>query len=94
VTVTVLFAITLQFVGSFFTMGSPIISSTPGGIEMGVRPSLDGRHVVEENVRRVWRAGTRNEGSVEDEGAEATAFSKALLLHGANIVAGLERLFD
>ena len=56
---------------------------------MGVRPSLDGRHVVEENVRRDWRAGTSREGRVEVEAEEATAFSKALLLHGANIVAGL-----
>lgn len=55
---------------------------------MGVRPSLDGLHVVEENVRRVWRAGTRREGTVEVDGEDATAFSKALLLHGANIVAG------
>lgn len=89
VTVTVLFGMTLQFVGSLLTFGSPIISSTPGGIEMGVRPSLDGLHVVEVNVRRVWRAGTRNEGTVVAEGEDATAFSKALLLHGANIVSCL-----
>ena len=52
-TVTVLFGTTFQFVGSRLALGSPISSSTPGGIEMGVRPSLDGLHVVEEKVRRV-----------------------------------------
>lgn len=86
VTVTVLFATVLQFVGSLFAFGSPMSSSTPGGIEMGVRPSLDGLVVVEEKVRRVWRAGTRKLGRGAAEGEEATALSKALLLHGANIL--------
>lgn len=84
---TVLLGMTIQFVGSLFTFGSPIISSTPGGIEMGVRPNLDGLHVVEENVRRVWRAGARKPGAVDAKGEDTTAFSKALLLHGANMVA-------
>lgn len=60
---------------------------------MGVRPSLDDLHVVEENVRRVWRARTARPGRVEVEREAAAAFSKALLLHGANIVTGLDGRF-
>lgn len=45
-----------------------MVSSTPGGIEMGVRPSLDCCAVDAENVLRaagaLARAGTRKEGSV------------------------------
>lgn len=56
--------------------GSPIVSSTPGGIEIGVRPSLDCCDVDAEKCRRAGvvggalelallaSAGTRKEGSV------------------------------
>lgn len=64
-----------------------MVSSTPGGIEIGVRPSFEGLAVDAENCRRAagagaqfWKAGTRKEGSVTtDEGA------KALALLGASI---------
>lgn len=72
--------------------GSPMVSSTPGGIDIGVRPSLDGFDVDAENCRRaagaaaagaeLWKAGTRKEGRViTDEG------DSALALLGASIVA-------
>lgn len=66
-------------------------SSTPGGIEIGVRPSLDGREVVAENGRRASAgaasAGTRKEGMVttDDEGNIAAA---ALVLLGASMLGG------
>lgn len=49
-----------------FTTGSPIVISTPGGIESGVLPSLLARLVVAENARfeigvlvvRVWFVAT------------------------------------
>lgn len=64
-----------------------MVSSTPGGIEIGVRPSFEGLEVDAENCRRAagagaqfWKAGTRKEGNVTtDEGA------KALALLGASI---------
>jgi hypothetical protein len=64
-----------------------MVSSTPGGIEIGVRPSFEGLGVDAENCRRAagagaqfWKAGTRKEGNVTtDEGA------KALALLGASI---------
>lgn len=69
---------------SFLTNKSPMVSSTPGGIESGVRPSLDGRCVVAEKVRRAvvvgaWNAGTRKLGNVTvDEGeAAVTALCRA-----------------
>lgn len=44
-------------VGSFFTTGSPMSSSTPGGIEMGVRPSLEFCADVAEKARvHCWAA--------------------------------------
>lgn len=68
-----------------------MVSSTPGGIDIGVRPSLDGLEVDAENWRRaagvavgaelLWKAGTRKEGSViTDEG------DIALALAGASII--------
>lgn len=58
-----------------------MLSSTPGGMEIGVRPSFDGLEVDAENCRRAagagtqfWKAGTRKEGNVTtDEGAMALA---------------------
>lgn len=58
-----------------------MVSSTPGGIEIGVRPSFEGLEVDAENWRRAagagaqfWNAGTRKEGKVTtDEGAKALA---------------------
>lgn len=80
-------------VASFLTIGSPIRISTPGGIVMGVRPSLDGRAGVEEKCRGrlagvggVWRAGTRKLGRVATTGEEAEARSRERL--GASMVAG------
>lgn len=70
-----------------------MVISTPGGMLRGVRPSLDGRVVVAEKLRRAaapavcWKAGTRKPGSVttEEDEEEATA-SRTLLRLGANIV--------
>lgn len=50
--VTLRFGMRRYVVGSFLTKGSPIESSTPGGIEMGVRPSFEGLAAVEEKGRR------------------------------------------
>lgn len=69
--------------------GSPISSSTPGGMEIGVRPSFDDLLIDVENGRRAEKAGTRKPGSVVTNGEDAVAFSKALPLHEANMVAGL-----
>ena len=63
-----------------------MVSSTPGGIDIGVRPSLDGLEVDAENWRRaagvaagaelLWKAGTRKEGSVITDGGDiALAFA-------------------
>lgn len=78
---------------SFLANRSPISSSTPGGIESGVLPSLEGRFVVAEKGRRgvvcaVWKAGTRKLGSVAvGEGAAAAALCRACLpILGASIV--------
>ena len=78
---------------SFLMNRSPIVSSTPGGTESGVRPSLDCRFVVAEKFRRdeagvVWKAGTRKLGNVTVEEEEAaTALSRARLpVLGASIV--------
>lgn len=87
VTVTVLRGILRYVVASLLTLGSPSMSSTPGGIEIGVLPSLDGRLVVAEKDRDAalaWKAGTRKLGRVTAE-AEVMTLSKALLLLGANI---------
>jgi hypothetical protein len=67
---------------SFLIHGSLTLISTPGGIEMGVLPSLEDRCVVVEKSRReegagevVWKAGTRKPGSVVVEGAEEEAMT-------------------
>ena len=88
-TVTVLFGILRYVVASLLTLGSPIRSSTPGGTEIGVLPSLDGRLADAEKGLVAWRAGTRKLGrmTAEDEDEEDDmAFSRALTLLGANIV--------
>jgi len=51
VTVTFLLYVFRYDVMSFLTNRSPIASSTPGGIESGVLPSLEGRVVVAEKFR-------------------------------------------
>lgn len=81
VTVTVLLGVCLYVVKSFNMYGSPMVSSTPGGIEIGVRPNFEDLEVDAENCRRAagagaqfWKAGTRKEGNVTmDEGAIALA---------------------
>lgn len=81
VTVTVLLGVCLYVVKSLTMYGSPMLSSTPGGMEIGVRPSFEGLAVDAENCRlaagagaQFWKAGTRKEGSVTtDEGATALA---------------------
>lgn len=92
-TVTVRFGIFRYVVGSCLTLGSPMESSTPGGMEMGVRPSLDCGWFVAEKGRRAvvvvfafaWKAGTRKLGNktVDDEGF------KALLRAGARLGASM-----
>lgn len=79
----------LYDVRSFFALGSPINSSTPGGIEMGVRPSFEGRFEVVEKCRgtaNVCHAGTRNPGSVVADEAAMT-FPNAVPRLGANMAA-------
>ena len=59
-----------------------MMSSTPGGIEMGMRPSFDGRAVVAEKGRvnvavvvdgvGAWNAGTRKPGNVTTDARFAT----------------------
>lgn len=64
----------------FLRYGSLIWSSTPGGTESGVLPSLDGRFVVAEKFRTVgvWNAGTRKPGNVTvEEGVAASALCRA-----------------
>lgn len=71
-----------------FVVGSPTCSSTPGGIEMGMRPSLDCRSLVVENCRcreDDCHAGTRNPGSVT-AGDDDAAWPNALLQLGAILV--------
>lgn len=62
-------------------------SSTPGGIESGVRPSFEVLFGVEENCRldRGCRAGTRIAGTAV-AGNEAVAFLNADPPLGASIV--------
>jgi hypothetical protein len=86
----------LYDVKSLFATGSPTESSTPGGIERGVRPSFEGRFEVVEKRAVVaavgeavaCHAGTRKPGSVtgaEDEAA--TARPNAFPRLGANMAA-------
>lgn len=84
-----LFAILLYVVGSGLTIGSPIRNSTPGGIEMGSRPSFDGRAADAEKdlAPGDWNAGMRKDGNnVIEQGS--MAFARALVLPGASMVAG------
>lgn len=70
--------------------GSPTVTSTPGGTEIGVRPSLDCCDVDAENGRRAGvagalaSAGTRKEGSVIIDEEQMAA----LVLLGASMVGG------
>lgn len=71
--------------------GSPIVSSTPGGIEIGVRPSLDCCDVDAEKCRRAGvaggalaSAGTRKQGIVMV--GEAPRAAAALALLGPSMV--------
>lgn len=63
-----------------------MVISTPGGIDIGVRPSFEDALDVFENCRRgeAWNAGTRKQGSVI--AVPEIAFSRALLRLGASIV--------
>lgn len=66
-----------------------MIKSTPGGIDIGVRPSFEGLFDVFENWRRgaaVWKAGTRKAGSVTGALVPERALSSTFPLLGANIV--------
>ncbi len=86
-TVAVRLGILRYVVASTLTLGSLISKSTPGGIEMGIRPSFDCR-CVEADSRRTgtdWKAGTRKDGSEVTE-EESTALTKALPLLCASIV--------
>lgn len=55
-------------------------------MEIGVRPSFDHLAVVEEKLRREWRAGTRKLGRVA---AEGMALSSVRLLLGASILGAM-----
>lgn len=78
---TIRLGILRYVVGSFLTKGSPMTSSTPGGIEIGVRPSLDGCEAVCEKCARLdgvcvcgWKsAGARKLGIVAVIGTVAAA---------------------
>lgn len=91
-TVKVLFGVCLYVVKSCLTHGSPMVSSTPGGIEIGVRPSLDGRAADAENCRRpcaagATSAGTRNEGSVMTDAGERMVAAALVLQLGTSMFA-------
>lgn len=85
----------LYDVKSLFATGSPTESSTPGGIERGVRPSLEGRFEVVEKGAAVARgaavachAGTKKPGSVTGPDDDAVmARPNAFPLLGANMAA-------
>lgn len=67
---------TLRYVvASFLCQGSLTATSTPGGIDMGVRPSLDGLPAEAEKCRLVGvcRAGTRKLGNENAKGLVAAA---------------------
>jgi hypothetical protein len=92
--VTVLLGILKYVVGSSLTFGGPIKISTPGGMEIGVRPSLDGRIAVAEKDLLValdvtWKAGTRKLGRLITDEAEI-AFSTARSRLGASIFLPLQ----
>lgn len=82
---TVRFGTLKYVVGSFFAFGSPMVISTPGGIDIGIRPSFEALLVVLENCRRgeAWKAGTRKLGSVM--AVPEIDFSSTLLRLGASI---------
>lgn len=95
-TLTTRLGIRRYVVKSFFTTGSPIVISTPGGTESGVRPSLEHRGADCEKPLCPWRsAGTRNEETGEnawradcEEGVASVAErarSTALLRLGASM---------
>jgi hypothetical protein len=89
----------LYDVKSLFATGSPTDSSTPGGIDRGVLPSLDGRFEVVENRAVEARedailgavashAGTRKLGRLTGPGDEAAiARPIALPRLGVNMAA-------
>ncbi|KAI6769070.1 hypothetical protein HG531_010174 [Fusarium graminearum] len=85
----------LYDVKSLFATGSPTESSTPGGIERGVRPSLEGRFEVVEKGAAVARgaavachAGTKKPGSVTGPDDDAVmARPNAFPRLGANMAA-------
>lgn len=87
-TVIVFLTVGLYDVATLDVFKSPMDSSTPGGIEMGVWPSFEGRFVVVENCRcaNVCHAGTRNPGSATGEGMRK-AWPNAFPLLGTNLEA-------
>ena len=90
-TVMVFLMVGFHDVASLIVLGSLIKTSTPGGTDSAVRPSLDGRFEVDENARRAvfaCHAGTRNAGSVT-VGALNSVWPNALPRLGA-IIAAIE----
>ncbi len=91
-TVIVLTTLGLYEVMLLIIFGSPSVSSTPGGTERGVRPSLEGRGPVVENCRAAvvaavdCHAGIRKLGN-EAAGDDATRIARpsAAFFVGINI---------
>lgn len=87
-TVIVLLTVGLYEVATLVVFRSPMDNSTPGGIEIGVRPSFEGRFVVVENClcANVCHAGTRNPGNATGEDVRK-AWPNAFPLVGTNFEA-------
>ena len=90
-TVIVLLTLDFQSRAPRWILGSLMISSTPGGIDIGVRPSFDWHPGVVENCRGlvanvVCHAGTRNRGR-DTACEENMAWRSALPLQGAIVAA-------
>lgn len=75
----------------FVVTASPMTTSTPGGTEMGVRPSFDGRGTVVENVRGAFsdcHAGTKKPGRLTEAADDVEiAWLNAFALTEASIAA-------
>lgn len=87
-TVIVFLTVGLYEVATLDVFKSLMDSSTPGGIEIGVRPSFEGRFVVVEKCRcaDVCHAGNRNPGSATC-GFMRSAWPNAFPLAGTNLEA-------
>lgn len=90
-TVIVFFTVVLYEVMDFRVTESPMTTSTPGGTEIGVRPSFEGRGTVVEKFRGAvidCHAGTKKPGRLTAaDGDVEIAWRNAFALDGAKIAA-------